>query len=355
MATLYVASTERLAGKTAFCIGLARQLQRAGQQVGYMKPVSSGSRLDADAADEDALYFKRALDLPDTMESIAPVNLRPRMFEELLLGASGHDFGLDLQSAYARVAQGRDTILLEAGSNLREGAVVNLAPPQVSNLLDARDLLVVKYDSDQQLMDDALAGKTRFGDAFAGVVLNCVPRPHLRFAEEVAMPALEQRGIPVFAVLPLERLLQSVTVGELAESLSGEVLCCQGQMDELVEHVMVGAMTAASALSYFRQKPNKAVITGWDRSDIQYAALETSTKCLILTGNQEPTGGIRRRAEEVGVPLILVRQDTMAAVEVVERSFGRTRCHHPKKVERFEEMLADRLDLGRLSAAIGAA
>ena len=83
------------------------------------------------------------------------------------------------------------------------------------------------------------------------------------------------------------------------------------------------------------------------------AALETSTKCLILTGNLRPSPIILGRAEEVGVPMILVRQDTLTTVEIIERFFGKTRFHLEKKVERFEEMLADRFDFERLYAALG--
>jgi hypothetical protein len=172
------------------------------------------------------------------------------------------------------------------------------------------------------------------------------------FVQEVVRPALEERGIPVLAVLPQERLLLSVSVGELAEFLSGKILCCPEKVDELVEHLMVGAMSVDSALTYFRRKPNKAVITGGDRPDIQLAALETSTKCLILTGNLRPSPIIMGRAEEVGVPMILVRQDTLSTVEVIERFFGKTRFHLEKKVQRFEEMLEDRFDFERLYAVL---
>jgi hypothetical protein len=142
-------------------------------------------------------------------------------------------------------------------------------------------------------------------------------------------------------------------VGDLVEFLSGQVLCCTDKMDELVEHLMVGAMSVDSALSYFRRKPNKAVITGGDRPDIQLAALETSTKCVILTGNLRPSPIILGRAEEVGVPMILVRQDTLTAVEVIERFFGKTRFHLEKKVNRFEEMLEDRFDFDYLYSSLG--
>jgi BioD-like phosphotransacetylase family protein len=97
-------------------------------------------------------------------------------------------------------------------------------------------------------------------------------------------------------------------------------------------------------LTYFRRKPNKAVITGGDRPDIQLAALETSTKCLILTGNLHPSPIILGRAEEVGVPMILAKQDTLTTVEIIEQFFGKTRFHQEKKIQRFERMLDERFD-----------
>ena len=106
-------------------------------------------------------------------------------------------------------------------------------------------------------------------------------------------------------------------------------------------------------MTYFRRKPNKAVITGGDRPDIQLAALETSTKCLILTGNLQPSPIILGRAEEVGVPMILVRQDTLTTVEIIERFFGKTRFHLEKKVQRFQEMLDDRFNFDYLYGTLG--
>ena len=51
--------------------------------------------------------------------------------------------------------------------------------------------------------------------------------------------------------------------------------------------------------------------------------------------------------------MILVRQDTLTAVETIERFFGKTRFHQEKKVQRFQEMLADRFDFTQLYAALG--
>ena len=72
-------------------------------------------------------------------------------------------------------------------------------------------------------------------------------------------------------------------------------------------------------------RPNKAVITGGDRPDIQLAAMETSTRCLILTGNIRPEAQIISRAEEEGIPILSTHHDTMTTIERIEGFFGKTR------------------------------
>ena len=148
-------------------------------------------------------------------------------------------------------------------------------------------------------------------------------------------------------------MLLSVSVAELSEGLGGEILCARQALTELVEHLVVGAMTADSALTYFRRKPNKAVITGGDRPDIQLVALETSTRCLILTGNIRPNPQILGRCEDAGVPIILTRYDTMTAIERIEQFFGKTRFHQEEKIQRFENLLVEHMDFDALYRSLG--
>ena len=92
-----------------------------------------------------------------------------------------------------------------------------------------------------------------------------------------------------------------------------------------------------SAIGYFRRKSNKAVITGGDRGDIHLAALETSTRCLILTGNLRPSVRVLGKAAEEGVPVILVKEDTLTTTERVEAAIGHVRLSSPKQVARLRE------------------
>ncbi len=104
-------------------------------------------------------------------------------------------------------------------------------------------------------------------------------------------------------------------------------------------------MNAEAALSRFRRQQNKAVITGGDRTDIQLAALETSTVVLILTGNLHPSPLILNQAENLGVPVLLVETNTMPTVERIERAYGKTRLGHTEKLDAFQKLVEENVRL----------
>ena len=352
MATLYVTSPEAYSGKSALCVGLGRYFRREGYSVGYMKPVScTANRVAGELVDEDAKFIKEAFGLREPLTTLTPACLDTLAIEATLVG-EGEDYVQRLKTAFETVSRNKDIVLLEGGNSLWDGFAIELPAYKVSNLLKAKELVVVRY-SEQPMVDQLLASKELLGESMLGAVINIVPRQRCLFVEEVVKPFLEHRGVKVYGMLPQERILRSISVSELAEVLGGEILCCSEALDELVEHLMVGAMSVDSALSYFRRKPNKAVITGGDRPDIQLAALETSTKCLILTGNLHPSPIILGRAEEVGVPMILVKKDTLSTVEIIEQFFGKTRFHQEKKIHRFERILTENFDFAALNRDLG--
>ena len=352
MVTLYVISTETFAGKSAVCVGLGQRFLADGFTVGYMKPVSTAARVVAGRlVDEDAAFAKETFGLVEPLETLVPILLTPTTVEAALAGQET-GFPERLKRAHARVVQDKDILLMEGGGDLAEGALIGLSAPEVADLLGAQALVIVRY-ADECIADDLLVARRLLGDGMIGALINSVPRQKMDFIEEMAVPYLEREGIGVFAVLPRERVLQAITVGELAEGLGGEILNCPEKADELVENLMVGAMGVDSALSYFRRKANKAVITGGDRADIQLAALETATTCLILTGNIQPSPIILDRAEEAGVPMILARQDTLTAVEIIGEFFGKTRFHQEKKVHAFQRIFNERFDFRRLYEVLG--
>ena len=351
--TVYVTSTQNFSGKSALCVGLLKRFKKDGFIIGYMKPVSTKAHVMGEQViDEDAQFIRSTFELTDPLETMAPVILTDQKVAAIF-SSDEIDLSEKVRSAFEKISSGKDIVLLEGGGNLREGWIVNLAPAHVSQLLNAKSLVIVPYGNDLQVADDLITARVRLGDSFIGGVINRVPKHRMDFVRNQLKPFVERDGIPIFAVLPKERILLSVSVKELNEGLMGEVLCAERALNELVEHLVVGAMGVESALKYLRQNINQAVITGGDRPDIQLAALETSTRCLILTGNIRPGPQIISRAEDQGVPIILTRHDTMTTIDHIERFFGKTRFHQEEKVQRFDSLLKQNMDFEALYHALG--
>ena len=362
MDTIYVTSMEDFAGKTALSIGLGKHLQRDGFVVGYCKPMATRVRqvwsrgaqrpIEMEAVIQDAEFVREELGLSDALSDIVPIALTPPLIKDAIQNPQAVGALTKLDAAFGRISRDKDVVLLEGNGNPFQGSLLDLSSPQIAERLDARVVVVLKYDN--ALCIDAAVGLPRaYGDRLLGVVINIVPRSDMRFVNEVARPMLEERNLPVLAVVPEERLLSSVSVRELVADLDGEVVCGEDNLEALVEYLMIGAMTAGSALSYFRQRPNKAVITGGDRHDVQIAALETSTRALILTGGQQPSPVVLHRAQEVNVPLIVVEPDTLTTVRMVEPIFGNTALHQGKKSEYYQDILQERFDFARFYDLLG--
>jgi len=142
-------------------------------------------------------------------------------------------------------------------------------------------------------------------------------------------------------------------VGDLAELLDGRVLSGEANLDNLVEDIVVGAMGQEHALSLFRKHHNLCVVTGGDRSDIQLAAMEAKARCLLLTGNLYPSSIILGKAEEMGIPVIMVGTDTFTTAERADSIIKSARTHEAKKLVKLQELISCCMNLPRLRELTG--
>ena len=354
MQTIIVASTRRYSGKTGVCVSLIDELSRRGLDVGYFKPYGGmPTEIDGVVTDRDAAFINGWLRRPSAVEDVCPV-VRSRVFVEDLLAGHPIPGPADVVAAFARVAEGRDVVVVEAPSDLEQGAGAGLSATEIHQVLGGRILLVENTNS-AEAPDRVLRAAVIFGDAFAGVIHNRVTDPDHQLVESRIVPFLAARGITSFGILPHDPLLSSVTVREIVDELGGSVLCGEDHLDDLVESFMVGAMGQEKALRFFRRKARKAVVTGGDRADVQMAALETSTAVLVLTGNMSPSPAVMGRACDLGVPMVLVGTDTLSAIEHLDLLFGHVRLHGPGKAERMRLMFTHAVALDPMLEALGIA
>ncbi len=328
-------------------------LKDRGYSPGYMKPI--GNLLvdvNGGLSDEDVEQMKNIFELSVSSRDITPVLLTENLINDALCGVK-KDLGTAIREGYSKVCKDRDIVLIEGTGGIGSGAMYDLSDPQVADILETKILLITRYDSvhavDRILCDVALINDPQM---LAGVILNEVDRSQLKHVCELVVPFLEGRGITVFGVIPQDTTLHSVSLTEIVEDLHAEVLAGVEHLDDLVDHYLVGAMEVNSAIKYFRRTPNCVVITGGDRADIQMAAVEARVKGLVLTGNLHPGGPVLGSAEEAGIPVILVRGDTMSTIGRMEQLIGRARFRQDRKLEKIIELINNNVDVDGIISSI---
>lgn len=347
MRTVIVASTAPFSGKSGISLALLAALGERGHATGYFKPYGTMPvTVDGTVTDEDASYIARSASAPASLDLSCGV-VETRAFVEETLEDDPGSLGERVAAVFAEASRDADVMVVEGTSSLAQARTVGLNLCTLVDLLDARVLLVDR-PSGLDLPDDVLWASDCLGKRLLGVVFNAVSESHFDFVAQDVTGFLSGRGVPVLGTLRRDPLLSSVTVAEIVDALGGTVLCAENSLGEPVETFMVGAMGQEKALRFFRRKAAKAVITGGDRPDVQLAALETDTRCIVLTGNLPPSSLVLARAEELGVPMVLVGMDTLSAVETMEGLLGRVRLHDTVKADRIREMFCSAVDVDTL-------
>lgn len=345
MTPIYITSNTRFSGKTFVSIGLAMKLREMGWNVGYMKPIGKTPvKHGKDVFDADAVFVKEILGLEEPIDIISPFVMTFESQSRMLKGKA--PLAKKRIMAAFHSLKKKDFVVINGSGSLFEGALLGINVLSVMDAMNARVLTVEPWRG--EFSADSLFGVRKvIGKRFSGAVINKVPEDVMAYVKESLRPFLEKKGVKLYAAIQRDRLLEAVTVRRLNEILGGRVLCCEDRLESLVENFSIGAMDVDSALAYFRRIPNKAVITGAHRSDIQLAAMETSTRCIILTGGLPTNNVVIGKAKSKNIPIISTQDDTFTAIDRIEAYAGSTSIREIAKVERAQELFSTEFDIKR--------
>lgn len=323
MTILYVTSLGKGIGKTMVCAGIARQMQKDGKKVGYLKLVSADGNMAG-----DAVFMKSILGSQESAESMC-------------LSIKGKDGNASkIKQACNQVAQAKDIVIAE-GLPLEESG-------EIVKAIDATILIIEDYGNRL-----AIDGYKALGKSLVGVMINRVPVKELGRVSSEASAKLGMSGIEFMGVIPEDRMLCAITVAELAEKLQGKILNLPDRTAELVENVMVGAMAVDPGPEYFGRKANKAVVVRGERPDMQIAALQTSTRCLVIGGGAEPIPVVSNQAEVKKVPIISAKGNTVGIIEAIENAVSNARFGQEKKLPRLSEIMGKQFNYQALYKGMG--
>jgi len=315
MPVLLISSLRPLVGKTALSVAVAQRLAQDGYSVGVARlaPAEPDEAAQADA----------------------------RCFASLSLSAERKQQPLSLNEI-AKLTKGASSpdkvFIVELPAGFPSGQAI-----------ETLEGVVVLVERSADLPVDRIAAlQKELGPAFGGLVLTAVPAARAMATSD----RLTQRGIPTLALLPEDRLLSSPTIGEIAQALEAEMLFGDGRTEEAIERLTIASISADPGQAYFARFDRQAVVVRYDKPDLQLAALNADSRCLILSGGRMPLSYVSERAEAEGVPLLITAKDTVAAVHAVEDLYSRSRFG-PRKAERMAQLAGEHLHYDGLLQALG--
>lgn len=343
MIPIFIISNRAFTGKNFFALGLSLTLQERGYKTGYIRPLGRiPLKKGEEIFDEEAVFIKELLGLEEPLSVISPFVFTYETQYRLLEGA-------DLKvkekviNSFAKQSN-KDFVIVVGPNNIFEGLTLGIDSISLSQQTNGKVIAIQHWDS-ELAMDDIFGIRQLSGEKFIGAVINKVPPEQFHHVKEKVVPFIEGKGIKVLGVFKKEKFLEAVTVRRLMEAINGGLVCCEDKLDEFVENFSIGAMDPESALSFFLRIPNKAVITGIHRTDIQIVAMETSTKCLILTGGMHVNETVIGIAKAKGIPIIVTGMDTFTAVDKMEKLIGKAVIREKDKAIKAKEIVSTTFDI----------
>ncbi len=331
MKNLLVSSLEEYSGKSGIIIALGLIMREGGYKVGYFKPFT----VEGDA---DGEIVTKILGI-DYSNDVCPV--RAASYMDFMLSAKKGDVRKKVMKSFGRISEGKDVVLVEGSMGFFAGEAVGVSDAETAKMLSSRVLMVARYDSDFTV-DRLLSARRIMGEMMT--VFNQISGYKRAYLKSIASAILEPEGVALVGMIPKDAMLAGMEIEEVRKVLNGEYIV-EPEDETIIEQYLIGAMSPHSAVSYFRNARNAAVITGGDRADLHTVAMESGIKCLILTGNLEPPAPVVGLAENRGIPIILVKDDTLTTSEKLGKAFGRVRIKGKKKIERFKELVENYVDI----------
>ncbi|MCH8908922.1 MAG: phosphotransacetylase family protein [Candidatus Heimdallarchaeota archaeon] len=343
---ILIASSRKEAGKTSIIIGLAKALMKE-KSIAYFKPLGNRVKYKKKKIwDFDSELITTVLGISNPPEELT----LGFDYSKLRLVFNEDELVQKLKEMADQIEADKDILLIEGSENLVAGSSLSMDPVNLSKLLAAEILLIVNGSIPNDAVDDI----ANFSKVVAreninvkGIIITQIQNIENFKTSYIAL--IDKFGFPILGLIPRDETLTQYSIEYLVETISGKVLAGEEGLDKLVEHTLVGAMSAAQVVD----RPvwtlkNKLVITPGDRSDMIMAALESSTAGIVLTNNIIPPDQIiLSKANLKKIPLILVPHDTFTTAKMIDDMEVLFTKNENLKVELLEKLIKENVDLSK--------
>lgn len=273
-----ISSTEEDAGKTTIGLGFAFSSDKS---FNYFKPfgdrpIYKKKRL----IDYDAKLFKNVMGLEEEYEKFC-IGFD---HSKIKYAYDSDTIKEKISERIQELGENKDGVIIESGENWYFGSSIYLDPVSLYRTIEA-EIILVAAGSRTEIVDDLTAAANYF-DAMdvpiKGAVLNKVESED--DIRNFAVKDIEGLGMDVLGIIPEISDLYLTRMSFINDMLFGKVVAGEKGLDNIVEHVFVGALSVDEMVRnpHFKEK-RKLIVTGGDRSDVILASLNSGTSGVVMT------------------------------------------------------------------------
>ena len=360
---VFVAATRMNDGKTTTCLGLYGALQTIFPRVGFIKPV--GQRfvsVQGTQVDEDSFLFDTFYNVRVPIQSMSPVTIDATFTRRYLKNPNQllPELKNQICCAFDRVSWEKDFTLIEGTGHAGVGSVFDLSNASVAKLLKSPVILVcpggIGRPIDEIALNKALFDKV--GVEVIGAILNKVEPDKIDYVREYAGIGLKRLGVPLLGLLPIEKILTSPNLSQIADDIEGQwINGRKGCAKQRVHRVIIGAMTAKGIVDYLT--PGTLIITPGDRDDIILAAISSARLAggstisgLILTNNIQPHPKLVELLAQTDIPVITAKEESYTVTSTINRMIVKTQPQDTDKIPVIKNLIMNNVDLPSLIAKL---
>jgi len=355
---IFIAATRQNTGKTTVSLGLIASLAGRFERIGFIKPVGQRYLMeDGYKVDEDSVLMERIFRFDLPLHDMSPVAIERGYTERFLDGKAAINTAAEIKTAFARVAEGRDLVIIEGTGHAGVGSVFDLSNATVARMLESKVILVAPGGIGNPI-DEVMLNKSLFdkmGVELAGVIINKVlPHKYNKINNYVSR-GLDRLGIPVLGVLPYVDILDIPTLHDFRDELDMHVLCGEEYLGRQTNKILVGDMEVKEAEHYIEE--GCLVITPGNRMDLINLLIKVHTghfrspkklAGLILSGGLTPKRRLYTSLKRTDIPTLMSRFNTYKVASKVHGLTVKIKSRDKNKVKIAIDLIEKHIGVDRV-------
>ena len=358
---IFLSSIYQNAGKTTISLGLFRALKERNLRTAFLKPVGQQVVHVKDSSiDKDSYLIGEIFGRGRRLKEMSPVTIGPGYTEKYIMNPHKDELQGKILRSFETLTKRKDAIIVEGTGHAGVGAVIDNSNADVAHLLGSK-VIIISGGGIGRSIDEIILNKALFelkGVEIIGVIVNKVRPDKYDRIEKAVGKGLENKGIKLLGVIPLEPLLSSPTVEQIKSRLNLKLLCGRTNIHNRVKHNIVAAMEPHHMIQYF--KDHTLVLTSGDRIDNILAAVSSHLVAesggvkiagIILTGGLRPSPKIIDLLKKSQIPILLTSDDTYSVAAKMEHLVPKIQKTDKDKIEEASKLVKKYVDIDTILKA----